>query len=644
MPETFFPSQVAVQPVSPLVSWNRLSTRPRSKDFDESLKSRISDPLWFLSRQWQWGEFKGENTGTAVTAKTHFISSKVTQLANAKGQVMAMDRTRPLEEQVESIPVTKLNLKERIRSGQRFKTMLRQQFPQDTFNDYFLQLRDRFMLYDPQEQSEIDLLSPDFTTDAKIRSSQRQMATIKTFKNKSIDGQKLYEQVNTGNSASTGITLVNSEDGPALDQLGESFKTWMQDTFGLSDPLPCWEQKSLEYKFACRVPQKADGIGQFRPEVLQAEEFASGRLDWDAFNVTDQSSAISHPDLFENPITEEEKTAVFEERYVTHPAGISFPGMPADRWWEFEDAKVNLSNIKPDTTDFVSMMLNEFQLTYSNEWNIVPHTVPVGSLVESKYTIVTDSFGKKILIRPIADATDENWDSWGLFQLSNSGDNITTVDNRIFIPPIVSHKATETEPLEKVRFIRDEMANLVWAIESKIPHYWNGSIDAKEFNAEYNKYLEELSKTIGGLPAPLDKNVEGVELEYIYKVMNNEVPDNWIPFLPIKTDEDNLRKLQLQRGAMPRILPGRNTAGNFPKIRGNTTLLQEGLDPTNEQNQVSAMYVNEEEVTRAGMEISGAWQRARWFNGKVCNWYSRKKTTGRGEGNSGLAFDVMERA
>ena len=641
MPEQFFPSQVAALPVSPLVSWNRISSRPRSKDFDESLKSRISDPLWFLSRQWQWGEFKGENTGTAVTAKTHFITSKVTQLANAKGQIMDMDPTRPLEQQVESLPVNKLNLKERIRSGQRFKVMLRQQFSAADFADYFGQFRDRFELHDPAEQTEIDLLDPNFTSDAKIRSNQRHLDTIKAFKSKSIDGQKLLDQLRNNQGASTGITLANTGDGALLDSIGNRFKDWIETTFGLNDPLPCWEENSLEYKFACRIPQKAEGVGNYRPEVLQADEFASGRLDWDAFNVTDQANAVVHPNAFETTISESEKTAVFEERYVTHPAGITFPGMPADRWWEFEDAQVNLSRISPDTTDFVGMMLNEFQLTYANEWNIVPHTVPVGSLIESKYTIVADSFGKKILIKPASEATEESWDSWGLFQLSSKGDTVVTADNRIFIPPIISHKATETEPLEKVRFIRDEMANLVWGIESLIPHFWDGSIDAKEFNVEYNKYLDSLSKTIGGLPQSLEK-LSGVE--YIYKVMNNEVPDHWIPFLPVKTNNPNLRNLQLQRGAMPRILPGRNTAGNFPKIRGNTSLLQAGLDPNNEQVQLSPMYINEEEVSRAGMEISGAWQRARWFNGKVCNWYSRTKTTGRGEGNSGLAFDVMERA
>ena len=74
-----------------MVSWNRLSARPRAKDFDESLKSRISDPLWFLSRQWQWGEFKGEDTGTAVNAKSHFVTSKITQIASHQGQVVAMD-------------------------------------------------------------------------------------------------------------------------------------------------------------------------------------------------------------------------------------------------------------------------------------------------------------------------------------------------------------------------------------------------------------------------------------------------------------------------------------------------------------------------------------------------------------------------
>lgn len=658
MPEaTLYPSQVdQSQPVSPLVSWNRLSTRPRSKDFDEALKSKVSDPLWFLSRQWQWGEFKGENTGTAVTAKSHFVTSKITQIASHKGDIVEMDETLPLEQQIESLPVTKMNLKERIRSGQRFKVMLRQQFVTgegiteagvDVFNYYFAELVRLYSLYEPAEQTAIDFKNETFVKDAKIRSSKRHLDTIKAFKDRSIDGQLLVRHLKDGGAIEEGMNPMPNPSNSNWDEdhlkiLQEQaalFLSWAIKTYGLDNPMNSWNSQAMEYQFACRIPQKTDA-GSYYPEVIQANEFSSGRLDWDAFNVVDKDNLLADDQLIDSPVSGDEQDAHHEERYVTHPSGIFFPGMPAERWWEFEDAQVNFSKINPDTTDFVGMMLNEFQLTYANEWSMIPHTVPVGSLVEAKFIIVTDSFGKKVLIKPAVEATSDEWDKWGMFQLTRSSTGgVAESDNRIFIPPIISQKATETEPLEKVRFLRDEMANLVWGVESKIPHYWRGNLDAKEFNLSYNGYLKDLSEKIN--PPPVLGSTEGVN--HVYKVMNSEVPDNWIPFIPVKTNDPSHREVLLQRGAMPRILANTSEEAPFPKIRGNTTIMREGLSAENEQNQEAAMYIHQEEIPRAGVEISGAWQRARWYNGKMCNWYSRKKVVGRGEGNSGLAFDQLER-
>ena len=53
----------------PLRIWDRLEPRARRVEFDEALQARVHDPLWMLGRQWQMGEFKGEDAGSAVLAK-----------------------------------------------------------------------------------------------------------------------------------------------------------------------------------------------------------------------------------------------------------------------------------------------------------------------------------------------------------------------------------------------------------------------------------------------------------------------------------------------------------------------------------------------------------------------------------------------
>ncbi len=54
----------------PLISnRNRLEGLPRTDEFNRSLRAEIADPLWLLCRQWQVGEFEGEDAATACQAK-----------------------------------------------------------------------------------------------------------------------------------------------------------------------------------------------------------------------------------------------------------------------------------------------------------------------------------------------------------------------------------------------------------------------------------------------------------------------------------------------------------------------------------------------------------------------------------------------
>lgn len=98
---------------------------------------------------------------------------------------------------------------------------------------------------------------------------------------------------------------------------------------------------------------------------------------------------------------------------------------------------------------------------------------------------------------------------------------------------------------------------------------------------------------------------------------------------------NDTRETQLQRGAMPRILDG--DPDPPVKVRAQTTLLRPGLDVLPQQ----PYFVHEEEVPRAGAQVTTRFRRARWRNGVVVVWRGAQKSTGRGESSSGLAFDVL---
>jgi hypothetical protein len=56
-----------------------------------------------------------------------------------------------------------------------------------------------------------------------------------------------------------------------------------------------------------------------------------------------------------------------------------------------------------------------------------------------------------------------------------------------------------------------------------------------------------------------------------------------------------------------------------------------------------ALRIEEEEVPREGAVVTRAFQFARWIDGRSLLWLGRRKRAGRGEGTSGLRFDVVSK-
>jgi len=81
-----------------IVFWNRLEPQPRTNNFGPSLSARVRDPAWFLCRQWQTGEFAGQDVGSAAFVTMVTTSSPMkTWSAGGKNGAIAPDS--PLEKQ-----------------------------------------------------------------------------------------------------------------------------------------------------------------------------------------------------------------------------------------------------------------------------------------------------------------------------------------------------------------------------------------------------------------------------------------------------------------------------------------------------------------------------------------------------------------
>jgi hypothetical protein len=102
-----------------VVNWNRLEGRPRQEDFARSLKAEIRDPLWMVCRQWQFGELRGENTGSAIKATLQLRVTRLDSYAPASNAASPYDDTLPLEVRVEREPIP-MALGLRVQIGRHF--------------------------------------------------------------------------------------------------------------------------------------------------------------------------------------------------------------------------------------------------------------------------------------------------------------------------------------------------------------------------------------------------------------------------------------------------------------------------------------------------------------------------------------------
>jgi len=212
-----------------------------------------------------------------------------------------------------------------------------------------------------------------------------------------------------------------------------------------------------------------------------------------------------------------------------------------------------------------------------------------------------------------------DWQDWSMYGLTSRTNR--RPDRRLLLAPAVA-KAQEGDPLEKVVFARDEISNLVWGVEERIPGVLGTGADGFEAaTALANNFLRRHPP--GDPPPPAGD----AGIRY---VLGTSVPENWIPFIATRLPGSQ-RLIRLQRAAMPRLtdaLPG-------SRVEPRGEILRSGLDGPVRQ----PYFLHEEEVPRAGANVTRGFQRARWFDGKVFTWLGRRKETGRGQGASGLVFD-----
>tara|TARA_R110000744_G_scaffold221454_2_gene340414 strand:- start:342 stop:1664 length:1323 start_codon:yes stop_codon:yes gene_type:complete len=432
-----------------------------------------------------------------------------------------------------------------------------------------------------------------------------------------MDGYLFYQDLKQpGALATDKVTSAGREN--ELNDLAGRFVDWFENLYFQPSEKgnPSWRSSFLEYQFACSAPKQGS------EKVLIADEYYHGHLDWYNLDIHDSKETLEEVEGGDPTGLEDTMTLSFL------PSPVTFSGMPHSRWWALEDWKTNIGSISPNTTDINQLMLLDFALNYANDWFVLPFTVPVGSLVEVEGLMITNVFGERIWVEPAGRGSDQEWQRWAMFNLNTRGDLDVPADLSLLILPAI-HKALEGKPLEEIYLLRDEIANMVWGVESLIPLPTGKSKPGKKAGLELRAKFEQLTPLVPA--APLSEN----EAKIRYQIVNS-VLEQWIPFIPVHQPGSN-RQIQIQRAAMPRILEGTDNTIPPKKIEPRTSLLREGLDEAVKKG----YFVHEEEVPRAGIRLTKSYQRTRWFDGRVFTWLGNRKQVGRGAGHSGLAFDQI---
>ena len=587
--------------------WNRLEARPRAVSFDRALRAEVRDPLWMLTKQWQMGEFRGSDAGSPVFAKLKLDVTQLTRYRPAALAAQPFEPDVPLEAKVEqrAIPLTvggrPASLDLRLAMGRRWLTRIA------SIGNY----RQAFIDAYP-------ITVPDPTTgqDADRCAQPEVWQLFAAVAKRAMDGGALYSYLTAdlAHHAYDGVAGIPASHHAAIDAEAGRFLAWFKRL--LLQPTTAddaWVPDRLEYQFAASAPLPAPSQGQpVGEKVYVADEYYQGRLDW--YSVDVDPGATLGPDPGAQPPPDTPPLTMI-------PVPVSFAGMPNTRWWAFEDRKTNFGDIDASTTDLAKLLFLEFALVYSNDWFVIPYTLPAGAIAAISGFVVQNVFGERFWITAAGSGQGDAWQRWSMFTVDVIGGD---ADTSLVLLPTVS-KVQQGPVTEDVWLVRDEVANMVWGIEKTVPLSSGDSKPGLETARQTLAYYQNLVPPGGGQPSP----ASGAALRY--EVMTT-VPENWIPFVPVHVTGDN-RQIQLQRAALPRILQGDQ---NPPvKVRPRTVLLRQGLDLSPAQ----PYFVHEEEVARAGTRVMQSYQRTRWTDGRVYTWLRVQRQTGRGEGSSGLAFD-----
>ncbi len=562
----------------------------RAAGVEEGLAARLADPLWMLARQWQFGEFRGDDAGSATLVTVDGVAyhpswwrpePDETNLTAQPWQSWTV-LDGPLESLIEAEPDTGTAwLRLRIDGGVRARRAL---------------LAAGLGGF----ATALNTLAP-WPTDPSNTPTATAAADVLAI-SATPDGAALASLIAPWQAPGTPLPgAVASAIGASPTQLAafaDAMRSWLAwwlpraaatpqpnptpITAGVTADPPAWDPHRLEHRgtlaFAAAPTLR-----------LHVDRYPGGGLDW--YGADAQTGAPT-----ELPATPAPPAAVATPKSVGAtgvPLPVTFAGMAAPRFWEFEDAEVDFGSIDASPADLARVLLVEYTTVYGNDWFALPIRLPVGSLVRIDSVSVTDSFDGVQHLDPMA----QHSSGWRLYSQGAPAAAPELAVNYFWCAPTLSQRLVSPE-IERVTARRDEMANTAWAV------------------------VEKAADSIG---RPYDVPAEKAELPPVsvppHYLVQTPVADNWFPLAPKPVDIASIR-LELE----PLV---QRAQGQIVETHPPGAIL------------AGAWWIHEEELGPAGLTLNRTVKLARWHDGTTTRWVGRDVWPGIGEASSGLLWDTV---
>lgn len=352
---------------------------PGRGDAELGLLAAVADPVWFLARQWELGEFQGEDAASPVRVS---LAPEQRPL-RYDPEFPSLDPTViPGEALIEAEPGDWWTIGRRIRVGRAVSPLL---------------------TADDRETCSFDRLPAPYEEFAG-----------------SVDGWAVF---------STGLLAEHP--------------VW-QDLAVPPSPPDRFSRSELSYS----ARFSAGDVG------LAVRDHRGGDVDW--FSVeSDEAPAAPAPAEHE------------PKDWEVLPTRLTFPGAPHARWWQIEDAAVDLGGFAPDRSHLATMLLSDLAVANAEDWFILP--VPAGAEPENDRrpptsgvlarlgddVTVTDSFGFEY---PLTAPPSSGPGAWSLFAVPG----LAATDLVVWPIAVSPHGGPV---LDDIVIGVDEDANLAWAAE-----------------------------------------------------------------------------------------------------------------------------------------------------------------------------------